>query len=564
MYLTSFHRHYRFSRRIVDRTIAVPEWGTLIKLYEYQIPRKSNILLKDGLLHRLDLILPDIALPIRLHECRKSYRGHKGSFANNLTGFRVRLDDNKAENLEFDPTSSSLRVAGQQFNATIYAFKKDKAETYRNDEGILFTVNGQTHGFISTDFFRRKSVGLSYLRDSILVVVDCSRISSRNREDLFMNSRDRLANCDLRRQIESQLESLLKNDPALKGLKERRRREEVESIVSEDKPLEQVLRKLISKSPNLCSLFLKGERLSNPFRPWHVEKSNESFNGKKHPTYFRFKGKDQNTSLVRDAHLDQRCRIAFETDVECGYFSRDIDRGDFKLVYNDTEIVDDHVLNLQNGIANLTITLPEKCTRGDKLSYSAITIDRTLLNPFVNQFELSIVGESNPSGGNGRRRKPPGSNPGSDRENPSGLNLPSIIEVSEEKWSHYTPAFDKFTAIRVMNAGEAGGEDVYDFFVNMDNIYLQNHLKYEVRVDGEGANLVKAQFKYGLVLIGLALIKPEAARKESANRNSPTDTSEDEISTEEIVERYSSAVAAVLIPVINSLGELNVEEDVVY
>lgn len=43
---------------------------------------------------------------------------------------------------------------------------------------------------MTPDFFRRKNVGLSYLSDSILVVVDCSRFSGRAREDLFMNSRE--------------------------------------------------------------------------------------------------------------------------------------------------------------------------------------------------------------------------------------------------------------------------------------------------------------------------------------------------------------------------------------
>ena len=130
-------------------------WGTLIKLYEYQIKRTSHILRKDGLLGRLDLLLAEAALPIRLYECR-NYKGHEGSFANNLMGFRVRLEDNRADNLEFDPSSSDLKVLGESMTATIFAFKKGRADTYRNDEGIVFTMNGQTHGYLSTSFFSTK------------------------------------------------------------------------------------------------------------------------------------------------------------------------------------------------------------------------------------------------------------------------------------------------------------------------------------------------------------------------------------------------------------------------
>lgn len=170
-------------------------WGTLIKLYEYDATGyKSNIIMRDGLLRRLDLLLPEMMLPARLYECRYE-AGHGGSHANTVAGLSVRLGDNKGENLEPDfPDSCQLTVAGEPMAATIYALKKNRAETYRKNEGIIFTVNGQTHGTLTIDFFRRKQVGLSLLADSILVIVDCSRISGRAREDLFMNSRDRLSN----------------------------------------------------------------------------------------------------------------------------------------------------------------------------------------------------------------------------------------------------------------------------------------------------------------------------------------------------------------------------------
>ena len=75
------------------------KWGTAIKLYEYKLTGKSHILRGDGLLYRLDLLLPGVALPIRLHECR-GYVGHKGSFDTTLTGLGVRLNDGRGENLE--------------------------------------------------------------------------------------------------------------------------------------------------------------------------------------------------------------------------------------------------------------------------------------------------------------------------------------------------------------------------------------------------------------------------------------------------------------------------------
>ena len=50
----------------------------------------------------------------------------------------------------------------------------------------------------------------SYLADSILVIVECSKLTGRAREDLFMNSRDRLSGVDwLRPELERALEDML-------------------------------------------------------------------------------------------------------------------------------------------------------------------------------------------------------------------------------------------------------------------------------------------------------------------------------------------------------------------
>lgn len=59
----------------------------------------SHALMKDGLLFRLELLLPGIALPVRVHECR-NFAGAPGSFANSLVGIIARLQRNLGDNLE--------------------------------------------------------------------------------------------------------------------------------------------------------------------------------------------------------------------------------------------------------------------------------------------------------------------------------------------------------------------------------------------------------------------------------------------------------------------------------
>ena len=168
--------------------------------------------------------MPKIGLPVRLHECR-DYKGGEGSFANTLNGLSVRLSDNRGNNLEEGfPTSNPFTINGEAMAAEVYAFKRGRADTYRQREGIIFAVNGQTHGSLTRRFFARTSVGMGRLEDSILILVDCTNISGRKREDLFMNSRDRMEQGEFLHAIEKQIESILKEHSSLRELRERRRR----------------------------------------------------------------------------------------------------------------------------------------------------------------------------------------------------------------------------------------------------------------------------------------------------------------------------------------------------
>jgi hypothetical protein len=553
------------------------ESGTLIKLYEYASAGYSNthILRKDGLLAHLDLLLPDPALPVRLHECRPSFRGHEGSFETTLTGLAVRLEDNKADNMEEGfPTSCPIAVEGESMIAKIYAFKKGKAETYRKNEGIIFTVNGQTHGHLTKEFFTRRDAGrLNYIADSILVTVDCSSISGRAREDLFMNSRDRLSHNLIRYSIENHLEEMLKQHQALRALKERRRNEEIQSKLADEKPLEDILKSLLEHSPTLSALFMKGQRLANPFKTTQVAAHASKFQGKKHPTYFKFKGKEYGRELRRDCHLNQRCRVTFETDAANDYFSRASDSGQFHLSLITEEIqtpVTDYVgPNLNNGIATLTLNLPGNCKVGDLLHFRAVVNDATLLDPFENDFILDIRAEALPGpGGPHTPVKPPSSEEGEEREITAGISLPNIILVHEADWSSQTPPFDKYTALRIgvsdaPTSGNGDGseaQDIYDFKINVDNLYLNSELK----TGGDEVEMIRARWKYGLVLIGIALLHDDIQGKNRRTEGERTDEEENGEENGETIESraesFTRAIAPVLLPMISSLGALELEE----
>lgn len=561
--------------------------GSVIKLYEYDMKGfRSHVLMRGGLLSRLELLLPSIALPARVHECR-SYRGaEERSFANSLVGVTARLEQNRGDNLEAGfPTSARLAVQGERMVAQIYAFREDRAKGYRTNEGIIFVVNGQTHGLIPATFFERGKVKMGRLAKSLLVVVDCTGLSVGAREDLFMNSRDRLSNSEIRKAVEEELQDVIGRHSGLRELRDRRRFREIEQRLRDSRPLEEVIGSILKSSPTLERLFALGERLSRPHRSDRAgggdrggaESGDGGFRGRKHPTFFRFHKKPDGRTLARNAELGRRCRIRFETDVENEYFSRPELPGHYYVECLDGPLAGrhlDHSLTLHNGIANWSITLPEEdLGQGDDMEIRCTVTDEVLATPLVNHLKLTMTTKSKQSvSGNGGRMSKKGSGAagagggggksdngdGDGDRRPGGLRMPTIVPVREndENWARHE--FDGKTGCKVLEDGEESGEgdgSTYTFYVNEDNIYLKTEMKSR---PGDVAAM-RAKFIYGNVLVGLALIHDRGGENdEGADAMGAESGGEETLRT--IVEKTTRAVGPFLIPMIEYLGALSGDE----
>lgn len=124
------------------------------------------------------------------------------------------------------------------------------------------------------------------------------------------------------------------------------------------------------------------------------------------------------------------------------------------------------------------------CQVGDHLRFEAVVNDPTLLDPFTNVFGLDVKKAVEKKGGGKGTRKPPSDTKGDDRENTTGISMPHIVPVVEADWEKHTSAFDKYTPLRIRTtkvasapAENGNGEvhDVYDFFINMDNLFLKTN-----------------------------------------------------------------------------------------
>ena len=295
------------------------------------------------------------------------------------------------------------------------------------------------------------------------------------------------------------------------------------------------------------------------------------FEGKTYPTYFKFKGKDYGYDLNRETHINMRCRIAFETDVVNDYLSRSIDPGTFTLfVLNcgerreakDAGFASN--VNLQNGIASLSVKFPESCKVADKLQFVAVVNDSTLLDPFENKFSIVLQKATESSGGNGDRQKSPKDESGDDREMPGGIEIPKPIPVHQEDWERV--GFDQFTALRIKDTGERGASAtgkqdvvVYDFFINVDNVHLKRFLKTELKL-GEGDKVARTRFELGMMLVTLALIHQDKINQKTDDTQNASGEIVQAESLEDRVANVTKALAPFLLPMIGALGALDEEQ----
>lgn len=304
--------------------------------------------------------------------------------------------------------------------------------------------------------------------------------------------------------------------------------------------MEDVLSSVFKSSSVLSRLFILGKKLQNPTNLGPAKEA-EVFEGKYNPTYFTIIGKKNATETVytRDAQLERKFRIRLKTDAANDFFSREKYPGTYQLVRSDGQC-EDHIVHLHDGIATLNVELPTGANIGDEYRYQFIVTDTNIDRSFENEFIIHVVAQQETSGGGGRRTPPDGDKPDKNSFTPTGISLPNVAEVGKDQWAEHN--FTKESALAVMKL-----DDVYDFYVNMDNIHLQTEIKPLAKNEGK-MRLLKARYKYSMVLIGLGVLGYYDNHKND-------EAAESMDNPEEMIRRISDMLSPVLLPMIDVMGD---------
>jgi hypothetical protein len=327
--------------------------GTIIKLYSYDLPPGSRSVISRDLNQSINEYLHDPALPIYIIDRKERYPKDMG-LERIMFGLSNRLLDQKEKYVD---RQFSLEITGNKevgkIRATVTVFKvkneektvKEFKETIQNEfcknnMSVAFSLNGQVHGFYTSEFISR-ALKYKLLKDYLLIHVDCTNMTLHYRNNLFMASRDRLKNAKEADVIRKLLADNLRKSELSDIYKQRKDSfsadtsdtNELLKKFSKNIPLNPEMLKLLKQTFKLEEIDKKKDETEKDRKKTERKpKTKEPFVSQRYPSIFKIDGKpDKDGKLVKTIPLGGDKTIRFDTDVENEYFDRIKDKGELNL-----------------------------------------------------------------------------------------------------------------------------------------------------------------------------------------------------------------------------------------
>lgn len=511
------------------------QYGTVVKLYDYRWRAKSIATTEARF--ELEKYLHAPCLPFRVTETRNYVANY---YRTTVTGVWASVEAAAAdpENLRVEagfPFSGSLDLPTVgKLSYRVVVFGAD-VESRRIPKGVFFDVFGQAQGALPPDFIARR-LGFEFLRNHMLVSVDCVGMKQRAREDLFMASRDRLRRNETYEEVVSELEGYLKTHPGLRALNSARLNRAIEKGLSSEEDVVKTLNQLLQQDPGLRRLFNLGDRLVSTVGPTEPR----PFVGQRFPTYFRLSQGGE--SLMKSCPINRTVRVEFVTDAANDYFDRDNSPGSFD-VRPDGALAHE---SLWNGTWRVWLKIPPSTRVGETVNvrFAISDVDREGKGqePFGATVRVVAAEEDTTVRPPGPTPPPPG--PGPKKKQQPELGLPEVVEIRKDDWSDYSPPFDTLEAMRVIRNPERDG---HLYVLNLDNTYLLTDLR---TLSENDKALATYWFKWGLLLCALGTMKHLERLKESRNGS---DQSTSELDPLDATNLVLGGVSGVIVPAIRNL-----------
>lgn len=303
--------------------------GTFIKLYNYDLPRSSYITF--DLWRDLNRYVYKSALPILLYEKRPFSGLSEKNESKVMHGNRARCFLDNRESVE-KAIAMTIESDNVKYPVEVFCFKKDVVpQEFVANMPVVFTVNGQVQHKLDNYFITQKAKK-AYLKNYLLINVDCTNMPQELHEDIFMSSRSQMRDSEEYRNLESSIAKEIRDNRTLTEIDEQRRRDKIFQNPKDEKFLKNVMSKLLKDDKEIEKLLgLKSGVFGSSLKKIkkQIEKEGASFSGKSYPTVFKFKNlKPGSTKMLPQ---NGECKIEIETDTENEYLIRPYDKGEIKI-----------------------------------------------------------------------------------------------------------------------------------------------------------------------------------------------------------------------------------------
>ena len=323
--------------------------GTIIKLYSYNFPSGYSGFAQD-LNQSINEYLFNPALPVFTVDNKERYPNNK-VLELDLYGLKRRLEDEKDGYVE---ESFSLKVDNQpefgKSKITCYVFKakygdKDVKKTkediqrrfFKNNMTVLFSINGQVHGYYTSEFITR-SLKMNLLKSHLMIHVDCTEMNYEFRKELFMASRDRLKESDETRTLRKYLARELGKAGGRLAQIEKIRKDSLSVESSSTRELLQNFTKSLPKNSDLFKLLGSAFKIDLVDKKKTIPKPQKKrkeekipFKPERFPSFLNLKNKNDGKTPITTIPLGGERTLKFQTDVEDYYFDRSEEPGDMQV-----------------------------------------------------------------------------------------------------------------------------------------------------------------------------------------------------------------------------------------
>jgi len=323
--------------------------GSIIKLYSYNLPPGSRSVISRDLKQSINEFLFQPALPIYTIDKSERYPKDK-NLARDLFGLKRRLEEEGSKYVEDHFSEEMLYEGIGKSKVSCYIFKnkidgksaKESRESisrefFKNNMAVLFSINGQVHGYYTSEFITR-SLKMPLLKNHLHIHVDCSEMNYLFRKELFMASRDRLKGSAETNELRALLSKTLSTGRLKDIYKDRKNSISIGSgetgellkSFTKSMPFSSDLFKLLRNTFKIDIPKDKSKDKTKRKQKKPTEKTNH-FNPKRFPSYFKLKGSGSEERPAAKIPLGEMRSVKFLTDVEDQYFDRTDESGDMQV-----------------------------------------------------------------------------------------------------------------------------------------------------------------------------------------------------------------------------------------